>query len=308
MKISEIQETVDQAELKRRSKRLAKILRAEKFNNKLHVYAEYYSKKYKKYRETNRALSHRRDIKKIEVKSKSISERIRIMCASYHEDYTKLVLKRELTRCLLWATECPRAVVTPHKLRLILLEIMKNRINRYFNNTMEEKKKLMCIVGPSGSGKTLASLHLKYKLDANVICSFTTRPPRKTEVEGRDHHFIDIHPEEIDILAITRFGGYLYYALKDQVHGACTVYVIDENGLRDLMENHGDEYRIFKVYIDRRVGLRRTCKVDKDRIRRDNNRTPFDPDFYDYVIDNNSTKRHLFESIEKIYNEIANMD
>ena len=308
MKIYEIQENVDQAELAQRGRRMRQILRAEKFNDRVHIYQEYYSKKFKQYRETNRALEHRRDIRRTERKGKTIAEKIAIMATSYHEDYTSYVLCRELSRCLLWATECPRAVVTPKKLVKILKEIMINRINRYYYD-MEEKKKLMCIVGQSGSGKTLASLHLKYKLDANVICSFTNRPPRPTEVEGRDHHFINIYPQEIDILAITKFGGYLYYALKDQVFGDCTVYVIDEDGLRDLIEANGDEYRIFKVYIDRSKHIRyRDKSIGRDRTKRDKERTPFDPSFYDYIIENNTTKRHLFESIEKIYHEIVNKE
>ena len=166
----------------------------------------------------------------------------------------------------------------------------------------------MCIVGESGSGKTLASLHLKYKLDANVICSFTTRPPRQTEVEGRDHHFVHVYPEEAEVLAMTTYGDHLYYALKYQVFGPCTVYVIDEDGIRDLMDVHGDEYRLFKVYLKRDMRLKIKSGVRSGRTKRDKDRTPFDESFYDYVVENNSTKRHLFEEIERIYNEIKNME
>lgn len=191
--------------------------------------------------------------------------------------------------------------------KFALLEILKFEMEGRIRNYLEEKpmkKKILCIVGESGVGKTLASLHLQNKLGANVICSFTTRPARETEVEGRDHHFVDIVPPPEELLAYTQFGNYKYYATKAQVFGPCTVYVIDEKGLLDLKERWKDDYEIYSVYITRKKMLRRRRGVDNNRMRRDDARTKLDPSFYDYIITNDSTKRHLFESIESIYNEI----
>lgn len=110
-----------------------------------------------------------------------------------------------------------RGRVTPTRLRMLMKEILDYRINEYLNPKQDMAKlKILCIVGGSGCGKTLASLHLKYHKDANVICSFTTRPPRPTEVEGRDHHFIDIVPDRTELIAYAHFGGYYYYATKWQ--------------------------------------------------------------------------------------------
>lgn len=187
--------------------------------------------------------------------------------------------------------------------------IMRNELARrceQYKNQENMKKKILCIVGESGVGKTLASLHLKNKLGANVICSFTTRPPRDTEVEGRDHHFVDIHPPKEELLAYVEFFGYEYYALKSQVFGECTVYVIDEDGLRYLLKNHGSEYEIYKAYIVRSYSNRVRTEIDSHRMNRDVKRNKFDNDFYDYVVENNSTKKEFFEKIERIYNEIKN--
>lgn len=129
-----------------------------------------------------------------------------------------------------------RGKVTPTRLKMLMKEILRFRINEYLNPIENmEKLKIMCIIGGSGCGKTLASLHLKYHKDANVICSFTTRPPRETEVEGRDHHFIDIVPDRTELIAYAHFGGAYYYATKWQVFGPCTVYVIDE--------------KVWKIYV-----------------------------------------------------------
>lgn len=186
------------------------------------------------------------------------------------------------------------------------MDILKKRIEAYLNPKMNmEKQKIMCIIGGSGCGKTLASLHLKYHKDANVICSYTTRPPRPTEVEGRDHHFIDIIPDKTDLLAYAHFGGYYYYATKMQVFGPCTVYVVDEKGLDNLRKDHADAYEIYTVLIKRDKALRRKCGIDNTRIRRDERRSLVDEDF-DYVIENNGKKVDLFNQIELIYEEIKN--
>lgn len=191
--------------------------------------------------------------------------------------------------------------------KLALMEILRSEMEGRIINYLDDsnmKKKILCIVGESGVGKTLASLHLQNFCGANVICSYTTRPPRNTEVEGREHHFVDIVPPPEELLAFTIFGHHKYYATRAQVHGPCTVYVIDENGLIDLKERWKDEYEIYSVYITRKKMLRRRRGVDDLRMRRDNLRKTLDLSFYNYVIENNSTKKCLFDSIEAIYNEI----
>ena len=187
-----------------------------------------------------------------------------------------------------------------------MYDILLRRVDRYSNPEKYMNNKILCIVGDSGAGKTLASLHLQNKLGANVICSFTTRPPRQTEVEGREHHFINIVPDPNELLAYASFGGWEYYALKTQVWGDCTVYVVDEQGLLNLKEEHGDEYQIFSVYITRTRANRAHVGIPHKRMDRDYNRLKLPMETYDWVIDNNSTKKNLFVNIEAIYNEVKN--
>lgn len=214
------------------------------------------------------------------------------------------MVKKNLAEASMWYRK--RGRVTPTRLKGIMMEILEARLEEYLNPKQNmEKLKILCIVGGSGCGKTLASLHLKYHKDANVICSFTTRPPRETEVEGRDHHFIDIVPDRTELIAYTHFCGHYYYATKWQVFGPCTVYVIDEKGLANLREDFGDIYDIYTVLIKRQKALRRKVGVDNTRIRRDEVRDLKDED-YDYVIENNGKKKELFEQIETIYEEIKN--
>jgi len=199
-----------------------------------------------------------------------------------------------------------RGRVTDYKLRFILRGIEERRADRYLNPEKYMKKKILCIVGQSGVGKTLASLHLQNYKGANVICSFTTRPPRPTEVEGREHHFVDIVPDRTELLAYTHFGEYYYYAMKDQVFGPCTVYVIDEKGLVNMRNDNGNDYDIYSLYIKRSTRLRRKCGVTASRMRRDNSRDLMDESEYDYVIENNGSKVAFFDQLEAIYDEICN--
>ncbi len=199
-----------------------------------------------------------------------------------------------------------RGRITPLRLKRILYNILLRRIDKYENPEKYMNNKILCIVGESGAGKTLASLHLQNKLEANVICSYTTRPPRPTEIEGREHHFINIVPDPNELLAYANFGGYEYYALKTQVWGDCTVYVIDEQGLRNLREEHGNEYQIFSVYMTRSWSERRKSGIKPKRMERDASREKIALEEYDWVIENNSTKKAMFEQIEAIYNEVKN--
>lgn len=199
-----------------------------------------------------------------------------------------------------------RGRLTPLRMKRILYDILMKRVDRYINPDKYMNNKILCIVGESGAGKTLASLHLQNKLGANVICSYTTRPPRTTEIEGREHHFVNIVPDPNELLAYANFGGYEYYALKTQVWGDCTVYVIDEQGLKNLREEHGNEYQIFAVYMTRSWSARRKAGVMPKRMERDANREKLPMEEYNWVIENNSTKKAMFEQIEAIYNEVKN--
>ena len=128
-------------------------------------------------------------------------------------------------------------------------------------------------------------------------------------VLGVRPEFIDILPDRTEVLAYVHFGQFYYYALKSQVYGPCTVYVIDERGLENLRKDCGDEYDIYTVLIKRRFSQRiRGVKGagGMARIRRDELREMPPEESFDYVVDNSTSKVHLFDEIERIYDEIVN--
>lgn len=132
------------------------------------------------------------------------------------------------------------------------------------------KPKIIAIVGLSGSGKTTASLYLEKELGIEAIVSYTTRPKRESEVDGREHWFVQTGPLDKDSkLAYTKFGGYEYWAEFPENTSICT-YTIDEAGLNGLVQRWGDKYDVIPVYIDRP-----DSDVDEERKKRDLGRTKF---------------------------------
>ena len=157
------------------------------------------------------------------------------------------------------------------------------------------KKTIIALVGASGSGKTALSMRLKKK-GYPVICSYTTRPMREGEIYGVDHIFAtdkDVPPIE-NTLAYTFFGGYHYWASKNQVDDYIpTIYVIDEKGLIDLRSKYKDEYNITCVYITRPYN-----DVDKERQDRDNGRVSLNDNDIDLRICNNYNDVETFVETE----------
>lgn len=159
---------------------------------------------------------------------------------------------------------------------------------------MNTKPIIIALVGPSGSGKTTLSLYLEEHCDIPAICSYTTRPMRIGEVNGREHWFVGHgHPIPKEPLAYTFFGGYHYWAETSDVDRLkyCT-YVIDEAGLSELLNKWGDRYDILSVYIERPD----RSNIDTQRTNRDLQRPAFEASGYDIVLYNNSDLRSFLKN------------
>lgn len=103
------------------------------------------------------------------------------------------------------------------------------------------------ICGPSGAGKTSAIEHVMEALPHLAYSvSFTTRPPRIDEVDGKDYHFINNEKFENlikngDVLEHVTYLGYQYGTSRDQIsklfsQGKDVILNIDVNGARTLMK------------------------------------------------------------------------
>lgn len=186
-----------------------------------------------------------------------------------------------------------------------------------------KKHYIIAIVGPSGSGKTTLSLAMQ-KAGIPSIVSYTTRPMREGEVNGREHWFIT-EPESDRLLsnvppvAFTRFGGHRYFTLREQFTPDICSYVVDEPGLKMLQDrfesaNHIAEcymdecrqtgtvpseevhvYRIIPVYVSRDVQILRS-QIGADRLERDKERQALPEDEYFLHVCNDSPSVLHFEA------------
>ena len=173
---------------------------------------------------------------------------------------------------------------------------------KYF--VTEKKSKIICVVGPSGCGKTTLCEVARIELNIPVLVSYTTRPMRDGEKNGREHWFVgvDKKPLEKDMLAYAKFGDYEYWAEVGQVpdDGGSILYVIDEDGLRLLKEKWGDRFDIETILIKRNEDLL-INDVGEERVLRDRNRKKIDDEEYDAIILNDSSLvKFLKEGIEVI--------
>lgn len=111
---------------------------------------------------------------------------------------------------------------------------------------------MIVLVGGSGSGKSTIQNILKEKHGFESLVSYTTRPPRKGEVDGKDYHFIS--SEEFEekrnsgfFAEIGKYREWFYGTAKED----CTnekVAVLTPHGLRQMKKI--SELNITSFYID----------------------------------------------------------
>lgn len=154
-------------------------------------------------------------------------------------------------------------------------------------------KRLITITGPSGAGKDTVARMMSEMTDWPVLCSYTTRPMREGEEDGREHFFVERFDVPFTkILAYTHYGGYDYWTSIDQVEDTA-IYVIDEAGLVELKERH-PEIDVYSIYVNSLLPIRLMRGVKLPRIIRDVERFRNAPQIkYDYLIHNNQDKNSL---------------
>lgn len=152
--------------------------------------------------------------------------------------------------------------------------------------------KLITITGQSGAGKDTFARMLSEATGLPVLCSYTTRPKREREVDGREHYFVrKCNASPSEMLAYTQYGGFEYWTRIDQISDQA-IYVIDEDGLRNICSNH-PEFEICPVYITASIEDRLSRGVSESRIARDATRKKLPLNFYQHHIYNVRDKDEL---------------
>ena len=158
--------------------------------------------------------------------------------------------------------------------------------------------KLITITGPRGAGKDTVARMLSEMGGYKVLCSYTTRPKRKGEIDGVEHYFVEkCNVPHDKMLAYTQYG-YEYWVTIDQVTDKA-IYVIDEDGLRALCENFPN-IEPFKICVSAIEELRLRRGVTPERISRDKQRNLLPLAFYDAVIFNNGSFVNLCDEVQRV--------
>ncbi len=143
----------------------------------------------------------------------------------------------------------------------------------------EKTTRLFVIAAPSGAGKTtLVHATVMNSPDLRFSISYTTRPQRSNEVDGRDYHFIDtaefekLRAEDGLLESATVFDNF-YGTSREQVEeilsdGHNVLLEIDWQGARQVRESMPDCITIFVLppslaELERRLRDRRT---DSDEV------------------------------------------
>lgn len=175
---------------------------------------------------------------------------------------------------------------------------------------------MIVVVGESASGKTtLVNNFIENNPQYHKIVSYTTRPMRKGEKNGKDYHFInqtafDKFVEKGFFIEHATYRGWSYGVAKEDCKTSDTVAILTPAGLRTL-KRYDIEVKSIYLYVDRRSRMINIiCRgddIDEAYRRNLSDVGQFDgiSNEVDFIIDN--TKYHMNENqvlncFEKIIN------
>ncbi len=168
---------------------------------------------------------------------------------------------------------------------------------------MPLKGLLVVVSAPSGTGKTtLCHMLLKEFENMEFSVSYTTRPPRKGEVNGKDYFFVSKEEfermvEEGDFLEWANVYGNLYGTSKSQVlralnEGKDILLDIDVQGALQVKKNLPEAVLIFIMppsfdELERRLRNRGTDSEDVIKRRLETAKEEIKKAvYYDYIVVN----------------------
>jgi len=160
------------------------------------------------------------------------------------------------------------------------------------------KPVIIAICGKSASGKdTLArALARLIGYRSHLIVSSTSRPPRRSEVNGVDYHFVKKDSEPIsNYLEWCYFRGWFYGTRKAEVmYDKINIGVFNPAGIRSLLE-HQDTYDIYVILCQEYIFTRLKRSIRRDGLHLEMFRRLF-TDWRDFqgILDLLDKCNHLF--------------
>ena len=167
--------------------------------------------------------------------------------------------------------------------------------------------KLFIVSGPSGSGKTT----IMRSLMNNEIISFTTRPKRRNEVDGKDYIFItkeQFHKllNSNGLIEHTEYGGNYYGVTKEEFENKLNkgdaFFIADYNGMKQVKQIYPYCETIF-IYVKKEDAERNMRERGDSEEFIQKRLSTYEDEidnliYYDHVVVNNYNE--LEETIEKV--------
>lgn len=137
---------------------------------------------------------------------------------------------------------------------MILIKYHQLIPNYLFTNKILEGELMIVIVGESGSGKSSIEKELEKNHNYNRVITYTTRPKREREQDGKDYYFVNdnsflnLASHEF-FVETTSFKGWYYGTPKDSCNED-SVIVVNPHGLRQL-KYKGIKFISFYIKVPR---------------------------------------------------------
>jgi len=186
------------------------------------------------------------------------------------------------------------------------------------------KSLIIVISAPSGVGKTTLTKRLLQISSFTYSVSFTTRPPRKNEIEGVDYYFISNEEfqkikEEGKLIEWARVHGELYGTSINLLDNAIetkkdVVLEVDVKGGVKIKKKYPKAVLIFLLppswqELEKRLNKRGTEVIEKirERIKQAKKEITYAP-FYDYLVVNNDINEALSDILSIVRAERCRLD
>jgi guanylate kinase len=132
---------------------------------------------------------------------------------------------------------------------------------------IKEKEKIFIYTGPDGSGRKTVAKMVATAFDMETVLSYTTRPPRHYEQDGKDYHFVDEAAylkmqAQQEFLESVEIDGIHYGIREEDIVKAFDnhdlVYLtLNPEGTEKLKSMYGDKVMRFFIYADRDTVIQR---------------------------------------------------
>jgi len=138
---------------------------------------------------------------------------------------------------------------------------------KYLNRKLKMKNDIIIITGFSGAGKDSIAKDLS-KIGYEFIISYTTRPKKDNEVDGKDYYFVKdsfMKPESfIEIREYKTVNGIWKYGIhKNSIsENKPYVCVMDMQGAKTLKNIFGTRVTIFFIDVNKYLRLNRAMYRD----------------------------------------------